>query len=63
MQSRFIRLVTLITAIYCVYHYRYRIVNWLMSYPVARKLVVRTSFSIPGVRERFLQGAFRSTFS
>jgi hypothetical protein len=59
MQNIIIRLVILFAAIYSVYHYRYRVLNALLSVNVIRKFAVSNAMQIPFVRDRMIQQAFQ----
>jgi hypothetical protein len=53
------RLVFMLAGGYFLYKNRYKILNKLMSIQGIRQLAVASTMKIPGVREKFIQQAFR----
>jgi len=48
------------TAIYYGYHYRYKLMNIVLSNAWLRKLLVSGSLSLPFMREQMMQSVFSS---
>ncbi|PLT34708.1 hypothetical protein [Bacillus sp. V5-8f] len=46
-------------AAYLGFRYRYRLLNTALSNSFLRKLFVKGSLNMPGVREKMVQGMFR----
>jgi hypothetical protein len=59
MQKRTLRFFIIITGLYAVYRYRYKIINVLLGYRLIRNLVVSISMNFPFIRKRFIHQAFR----
>ncbi|RFU65704.1 hypothetical protein [Peribacillus glennii] len=46
-------------AVYLGFRYRYRLLNTALSNSILRKLFVKSSMNMPGVREKMVQGMFK----
>jgi hypothetical protein len=59
MNWRRLQVIIIITGLYAVYRYRYKIINVLLGYHLIRNLAVAISMNIPFIRNRFIHQVFR----
>lgn len=58
---RIVSLLSLLTGIFFVIRYRYRIINVVLSQQWLRSFVIKLTMQIPFVRKKLLNQMFRST--
>ncbi|WP_062355858.1 hypothetical protein [Bacillus kwashiorkori] len=60
MLSSLFRKIIMLTTAFMIYKNRYRIMNWVLSFPTIRQVAVSTTMKIPLIRKMFFQSTFRS---
>lgn len=53
------RIALILTGIYAIYRYRYKILNRLFGNPNIRKLFISSTMKIPFIRNRMMSQVFR----
>lgn len=60
MMRLLFRFIMLGGAVYVGFRYRYRLLNSVLSNGFLRKTLVTSSLNMPGIREKMVQGMFKS---